>query len=108
MSETAASPTPRKAIFLSVAINCLMALTGTAASLIRPLRWLGWVARIIAAPPGFLLRLVIRPAGNSVASYAIAATAGLIGSLIFYALIAWGVLWLIARLQSARAPESRP
>jgi len=105
MSDMVASPTLRKAIFISVAMNCVMAVAGAVASFVRPLRWMGWVARAIATPPGLLLRFVIRPQGNSIASYAIAATEGLVGAIVFYIPVAWGVLRLIAKIQNAKAPQ---
>ncbi len=79
-----------------------MTLAGTLASLVRPLRWLSWIARAIATPPGLVLRLVIRPNGQSVISYAVAAVEGLLGAVIFYTLLAWFALWLYARWSSAK------
>lgn len=78
-----------------------MVIAGTVASIVKQLRWLSWISRVIATPPGWILRLVIRPTANSVVSYAIAAFAGILGSLVFYTLIAWGALWLAERLRGA-------
>ncbi len=79
-----------------------MTLTGTVASLVKPLRWLSWVARAIATPPGLVLRFMIRPNGQSVVSYALAAVEGLLGSVVFYALLAWFGLWLYARWKGGK------
>lgn len=105
MSEILSSTNFRRAIFLSASINCLMALTGTISNMARSLNWLGWIARGIATPPGLVLRLVIRPTGQSVVSFAVAAVEGLIGSFVFYTLVAWGALWLYARLRNPKAPQ---
>ena len=105
MSEPLSSPTLRRAVFLSACINCLMALTGAISNLARPLNWMGWIARGIATPPGLVLRFVVRPTGNSVVSFAVAAFEGLIGSFVFYTLVAWGALWLYARRRSAKTQQ---
>jgi hypothetical protein len=105
MSEILSSPNLRRAIFISACINCLMALTGTIANLAHSLNWMGWIARVIATPPGLVLRFVVHPIGLSVASFAVAAFEGLMGSVVFYTLVAWGALWLYARLRSPKTPQ---
>jgi hypothetical protein len=104
MSDTQTSAMLRRAVFISACINCVMALTGTVSNLARPLHWLAWIANAIATPPGLLLRFVIHPTGHSVAAFALAAFEGLMGSLIFYTLVAWGALWLYAKRRTANLP----
>jgi hypothetical protein len=105
MSEILSSPMLRRAIFLSACINSVMALTGTLSNLARSLHWMGWISNAIAVPPGLILRFVIRPTGHSVASFAIAAFEGLVGSVIFYTLAAWGAFWLYARLRNSKTAQ---
>jgi len=104
MSNTLSSQRLRQSAFISVAINCVMVLAGTVSSMVKPLHWLGWISRAIATPPGLILRYVIRPNSHSVVSFAIAAFAGIFGSLIIYGLLAWGALWLAARGSGPNPP----
>jgi hypothetical protein len=105
MSEILSSPNLRRAFFISACINCLMALTGTISNLAHPLNWMGWIAKAIATPPGLVLRFLIRPTGHSVVSFALAVFEGLVGSFVFYTLVAWGALWLYARRRSPKTPQ---
>jgi hypothetical protein len=105
MSEILSSPDLRRSLFISACINCLMALTGTISNLARSLNWLGWIARGIATPPGLVMRFVFHPTGHSVASFAVAVLEGLVGSFVFYTLVAWGALRLFARQRGSKAPQ---
>jgi hypothetical protein len=106
MSETDSYQRLRQSAFITVSINCVMVLAGTISSMVKPLHWLWWVARAIATPPGLILRFVIRPNGSSVVSFAVAAFAGVFGSLVIYGLLAYAALWLFDRRQSAKTTSN--
>ncbi|HEX4321385.1 MAG TPA: hypothetical protein VHZ52_10815 [Acidobacteriaceae bacterium] len=74
-----------------------MILPGTVGELVKPLSWLMKVSGVTAAPQGFLIRLVVQPKPQSMASVMAAMVEGLLGSFVFYTIAAWIVLWLMAR-----------
>jgi hypothetical protein len=91
-----------KALLISMSVNALMIFVGTVGDLVKPLSWLTKLSGMIAAPPGFLIRLLIQPNLHSLATIVAAMIEGLFGSIIFYTVAAWIVLRLLAL---RRAPE---
>jgi hypothetical protein len=91
-----------RTLLISVSLNALMILMGTVGDLVKPLSWLAKLSGMIAAPPGFLIRLLIQPKLHSVAAIVAAMIEGLFGSIIFYTVAAWIVLRL---LTLRRGPE---
>ena len=83
-----------KAFLISMGLNSLMILSGTLADLVKPLALLGKLSSVIAALPGFVLRLVIQPKLHSVSGIIMAMVEGLLGSIVFYTVVAWIVLRL--------------
>ena len=96
-----------RAAVISVNLNAVMILLGMVATCVKPLSGLAKVSQVIAIPPSFLLRLVIHPSAHASAmTVVLAMLEGLIGSMIFYTVVAWIVLQLIA-LRQAKGAASR-
>src|SRR5271170_6884189 len=102
MKSTSSRQPIRKAFALSMCLNGLMVALGTLARFAKPLSVLTVVSDAIAAPPAFLFGWIVRPKTNQIAAYIFAAFAGLILSILFYALVAWIILRLIAYLRASR------
>jgi hypothetical protein len=97
MKDNARSWIVRRAIAVSVLLNAVMALCGTVANLVRPLSWLSFISRAIATPPSLILRHLVSLRGGSLAGVIAIEIEGVLFSLVFYALLAGLVLWLVSR-----------
>jgi hypothetical protein len=93
-----------KAIVLSVNINALMIVLGVVGNAVKPLSILARISNVIAAPTGFLLGWLIHPAGSSLAAIFFSGLEGLVASIAFYTLVAWGVLrWMQQRKRAKKS-----
>jgi hypothetical protein len=96
-----------RAISISVFLNCLMVVSGTIADLLKSLSGLAMVSSIIATPPGILLRLIMPLNGHSVGTFVAGAIAALAFSFVFYTLVAWTILWLLATRRSSQSANKK-
>ena len=89
-----------KAIVISTNLNALMILLGVVGNAVKSLSILAKISGAIAAPTGLLLGWLIHPRTQSLPAIAFAAVEGLIASIALYTLVAWAVLWFLARRKS--------
>src|ERR1700722_15703199 len=95
-----------KAVIVSINLNALMILLGMIGNFVKSLSVLGAVSKVIAAPPGVLMRLLLHPRANSPVAIVAVMFGGLVVSIIFYPVIAWIVLRLMAYRRSSKTEDS--
>ena len=95
------------ALAISCSLNCCIIVFGTLGDLSTHMSVLAKVARALATPPGFLFGWLIQPKVQSISAIIIASVEGLIGSIAFYTLVAWVILWLLARRHSSKSGDGQ-
>ena len=84
-----------RAFTLSLLINALAGGAGMLSDVARPLRFLSYLAQVIAALPAFVIGWLIKPHSFSLIAIVLAGVEGLIFSVVFYTALLWlMLLWL--------------
>jgi hypothetical protein len=83
-----------------------MIVLGLVGNNLKPLSSLGKIADVMARPTGFLIGWAIRPHTNSLVTIMIASFEGLIGSIVFYTVVAWVVLQLLVIWRPSKSREA--
>jgi len=93
-----------KAIGISLILNCGLALSAFLYDAQKPpLALLRQIADIFAAPPGLIIGMFGAPKQHSYEAFVNAMAGALLCSVVFYTIVAWGVLRLVTYLRSKAA-----
>jgi membrane protein CcdC involved in cytochrome C biogenesis len=85
------------ALVISVAVNLTLLVLGRFAES-RPASTAAWIADSLCWPSGALVQWIV-PTGHDAAHMIGAFVVGLVSSVVFYAVLAWGILAVLARLR---------
>jgi hypothetical protein len=94
-----------KATGISLILNCGLALSAFLYDAHKPPSVLLRIADAFAAPPGVIAAWIFAPKQHSYRAFVNAAAGALFCSVLFYAVIAWGFIKLIAFLRSDTAQD---
>lgn len=96
-----------KAIGISLIIVCGLALSAFLDDTRKPsLVLLRRIAHAIAAPPGVIINMFGAPHQHTVIAFIYGMAGALLFSIVFYAVVAWCVMQLVAYLRSVAAKRS--